>query len=298
MDVYSGIKYFLRVVETESFSVCAREYGVTPSSITRTISALEDHLGIPLLHRTTRRVVPTEAGRNYFPRAKRVIGELEEAHLDISSLTDKPKGTLKITAPVALGQSRLAPQIPKFLAKYPELDVEMAFDDEYVDLLKESIDVGIRVGLPKDSTLRVRKLEDYRRTLCASPIYLSQRGTPKISKDLIEHDCLTFNFGPGSRAWYYKSGSKATEVNVRGPLHVNSLDALLASAKKGHGITLLPRWSVIKDIRAGNLVEILPDTVFNISPDFAESVYAVYVGQKPSAKVRAFIDFILEEFRR
>jgi DNA-binding transcriptional LysR family regulator len=297
LDLFSGMRFFSRVVETGSFSVCAREFGLTPSSVTRSITALEDHLGIELLHRTTRKVIPTEAGRAYYKRAKRLLFDFDEASSEAAGLGTNPKGVLRITAPIGLGELRLAPLLPKFFTRFPQIQVDLHLSDEYVDLMAESIDVALRAGIHKDSSFRARKLEDYRRVLCGSPAYLSKNGTPKKIDDLARHSCLTYNFGAESKYWYFKTGGKIREVPVQGHLHVNSLETILAAVKGGTGLCLLPSWSVVNDIRSGELVEVLPNIKGNISPAFDESLYAVYLGQKPPPKIRVFVDFLVEEFK-
>ncbi|MGZ3697170.1 MAG: LysR substrate-binding domain-containing protein, partial [Bdellovibrionota bacterium] len=263
---------------------------------TRAVAALEEHIGVPLLHRTTRKVLATEAGETYFNRVKRLLSELDEAQLEASGLGNEPKGVLRISCPIGLGQLRISYLLPKFLKAFPQIQIQIQFSDDYVDLLAESIDVALRVGIEKESSLRARKLEEYRRVMFASPAYLKERGVPKSPEDLKKHACLTFNYGPGSKIWYFKTATGFREVAVDGPIHGNSIETIIRAARAGLGVGLSPSWAVAKDLAQGTLVPVLAQGRVNLTPVFDEALYAVYVGRRPAPKIRAWIDFLLKEF--
>jgi DNA-binding transcriptional LysR family regulator len=296
VDLMLANQYFVRVVETESFSACAREFGVMPSSVTRAVSTLEDSVGVSLLHRTTRRVLPTEAGRSYFNRIRQALIEMQEAKAEAAGLGTLVQGTLRVSAPIGLGQLRILPMIPRFLAKHPKVRFEVQLSDEYVDLLQARIDVAVRVGSERESSLTQRKLQRYRRILCASPQYLKIRGLPAGPGDLAKHDCLTFNYGPESKIWYFKESRGAKPYSVDGSLHVNSVEAILECARQGLGLCLLPSWTVARDLEQGALVEVMKSERANLSPTFDESLVAVFIGKKPAPKIRAWVEFLVEEF--
>lgn len=297
LDLYTGIRLFLRVVETKNFSEVAREFRLTPSSVTRSISSLERELGVILLHRSTRKVMPTEAGRTYYPQALKIIRELSELHNDLSGLNSQMKGILRIGAPSTLGGIRLSPLLPAFLKKYPDIRIEAKFTDAYIDILEEGIDVTIRVGIHKDSSLKMKKIENYQRVICASSEYLKKYGVPKRPEDFTKHRCLTFynNVLSGTH-WYFKEQNNIKEIPVKGPLHIDHIDGVIEASVNGLGLCLLPLWLVKSHIKSGKLVEVMHKTPANITTNFDQALYAVYVGQKPSAKVRAFIDYVYEKF--
>lgn len=297
-DIYQGIQHFIRTVETQNFSQVAREFRLTPSSVTRSISSLEDHLKVKLLHRSTRKVTPTDVGKRYYSQVKRIFHDLAQTHSELAGMDTQVKGVLRIGAPMQLGMGRLAPILPKFLKRYPELKIEAKYSDHYVDMLAESIDITIRVGIHKDSSLLMKKIEEYRRCLCASPSYLKKFGTPKKPEDFAKHQCLTFHNANVGGIWHFKRPQKQKIITVetQGPLHVNDTESLRHAALQGLGFILLPRWIVEKDLKEGRLVEVLEDTPANITQKFEQSLYAVYVGPKAPAKVRAFIDFLSEEW--
>lgn len=297
MKDLTGLRYFVRVVESESFSACARDFAVMPSSVTRAVSSLEASLGAKLLHRSTRRVAPTEAGQRYFRRARQILAELDEARLEASGLASHPRGRLRVSAPLTLGKLKLAPILPEFLARYPEIDVELALSDTFVDLLATGIDVAIRVGQEKESALVARKLCEYHRFTVASPAYLARHTAPRTPDDLERHACLTFDHGPGSRVWYFKKGGRAREYAVRGPLHVNDLEAILMACERGLGLALVPRWSVSRQLQAGRLKRVLESFPGDLSSNLNSTLYAVFAGRSPAPKIRVFVDFIADKLR-
>lgn len=295
MDLTTAMKLFVRVVETGSLTQAGRELVLAPSSVTRQINALEDELGVRLLHRTTRRVSPTEPGRLYYQDAKRILAQIEQAHQDIAAHRSKPAGLLRVTAPITLGHRRIAPLLGGFMRKYPEIRVHLTLTDSMSDLVEERMDVAIRVGTHEGANLVARKLISMRRALCASPAYLKKAGKPRTPSDLPAHQCITFDYGPGSELWYLidKRG-KAQEIALSSRLHTTSTDAIHEAVLAGVGICVLPHWMVEADLKRGRLVELLPEYRADLSPEPDQWIHAMYFHRNPAPKVRVFIDYLVE----
>ncbi len=190
MDRLQALQAFVRVAETHSFSEAARRLRSSKSAVSRNVGALESALGARLFNRTTRSLNLTEAGRAYFERVSRVLADLEEADHALSHLQAKPRGRLQVSAPMSFGFLHLAPALPDFLARYPEVDVELSLSDRYVDVVDEGFDLAMRIGALQDSSLMARRLAPIRMALCASPDYFQRRGTPQSPDDLKSHECL------------------------------------------------------------------------------------------------------------
>jgi DNA-binding transcriptional LysR family regulator len=290
---FDTILAFVRVAETGSFSEAARRLGLSKSMISRQVSALEADLGVRLLHRTTRSLSPTEAGRAYLERCQRILSDLDEANLLVSHLQAVPRGRLRVSAPLSFGIGHLSPCLPAFLERYPEIELDMGFTDRHVDLVEEGWDVAVRIGRLADSSLIVRRLAPIRRLAAASPAYLERRGTPTRPEDLAGHDCLTH----GSRIqaeWRFvgEDGRSPRVVEVKGRFHADNGDVLRDMALAGLGIVLLPSFFLGEDIRAGRLVPLLEEHV-----PLDASLNAVYPhGRHLSPKVRAFVDHLAAAF--
>jgi len=183
---------FVEVVAAGSFSEAGRRRGLAASSVTRSINALEDQLGVRLLNRSTRKLSLTEAGRLYHERSRRIIAEVEDARLSVSQLEAAPRGTLRMNVPVAFGRLHVAPALPTFLARYPGLQVDLSMTDGFIDLVEEGVDLAVRIGELEDSSLIARRLAPNRRVICASPDYLRQAGVPRVPEDLRTHNCLIY----------------------------------------------------------------------------------------------------------
>ena len=183
MDRLAAIEAFVRVAEAQSFSEAARRLRSSKSAVSRNVGALESELGVRLFHRTTRSLTLTEAGRGYFERATRILADLEEANLAVSQLQSAPRGRLRVSAPMSFGFLHLAPALPDFLARYPEVAVDLAMNDRFVDLIDEGFDVAVRIGAMEDSSLIARRLAPIRRVVCASPAFFEARGLPLSPED-------------------------------------------------------------------------------------------------------------------
>ncbi len=293
MDRLANIEAFVRVAEARSFSEAARRLRSSKSAVSRSVGALEAELGVRLFHRTTRSLALTEAGRGYFERATRILTDLEEANLAVGHLQSAPRGRLRVSAPMSFGFLHLAPALPDFLRVYPEVAVDLALNDRFVDLVDEGFDVAVRIGAMDDSSLIARKLAPIRRVVCASPAYLKARGFPKSPDDLKGHECLFNSNIASSHEWrFIAPEGRPWPVAVNGRLSANSGDAMRVAALKDLGLVNLPTFIVGGDLQADRLVTVLDEF---ISQDLIMS--AVYPHSRHlSPKVRAFVDFLADRF--
>jgi DNA-binding transcriptional LysR family regulator len=293
MDQLAAIEAFVRVAESGSFSKAAERLKSSKSAVSRQVSALEAELGARLLHRTTRALTLTEAGRSYFDQASRILAELAEANASVGELQAAPRGRLRVSAPMSFGILHLAPAIPEFLERYPDVELDLIMNDRFVELVDEGFDMAIRIGKLGDSSLVARKLAPDRRTVCAAPAYLEKRGIPASPDDLKAHECLCYsNVGMAQEWRFVRPDGRPWPVEVRGRLHANNGDALRAAALRGFGLAVLPRFLVGRDFHSGALVSLLDEFL----PRDA-AVHAVYPHARHlSPKVRAFVDFLAERF--
>ncbi len=281
------IGVFVRVVEARGFASAARTLGTTTSAVSKSIGRLEAALGTRLLHRTTRRLGLTESGATFYQRCLRILAEVEAAEEAVSQLQREPRGTLRVSAPMSFGQLHVAPLVPEFLARHPDVRIELALADRMVDLVEEGFDLAIRIGRLADSSLVARRLAPSRRVVCGAPAYLERRGVPQEPHDLVQHDCLVYTYQT-EPAWTLRDGPKEIRVVVSGRLRANNGDVLRAAALAGAGLALLPTFIVGDDLRAGTLRTVLDDYECTET-----AIYTVHPsGRNPPPKVRAFVDFL------
>ena len=293
MDRLAAIEAFVRVAESKSFSEAARRLRTSKSAISRHVSALEAELGARLFHRTTRALTLTEVGEGYFERVSRILIDLDDANLAVSQLQAAPRGKLRVNAPMSFGFLHVAPALPDFLRLYPDVTVDMAMSDRFVDLVDEGFDVAIRIGALDDSGLIARKLAPIRRVICASPEYLAQRGIPQTPDDLKSHECLCNTNIARLHEWRFsEADGHLWSVDVKGRFSANNGDALRAAALQGAGLVNLPTFIVGADVQSEKLVTVLDRF---IPQDM--TLNAVYPHARHlSPKVRAFVDFLSERF--
>ena len=292
MDHLAGMAVFAKVVEARSFTAAAEQLGLSKSAVSKQISRLEDRLGIRLLNRTTRRLSLTEAGAAYYERCARIVAEAEAADLAITHLQSEPRGVLQVNAPMSFGIAHVAPAIPDFLERYPELRVDMTLNDRVVDLVDEGFDVAIRIGALADSSLIARRLAESRMVAVAAPGYLQRHGAPDRPEDLERHNCLSYSYTPQERQWRFETEAGPRPVTVRGSFQANNGDAIRAAAVAGLGIAVLPSFIVGPDIRSGLLTTVLRDHLSSTTV-----VHAVYPHSRHlTVKVRAFVDFLADRF--
>jgi DNA-binding transcriptional LysR family regulator len=291
----TGMLIFAQVVEANSFSEAAKRLGVSKAAVSQHVAKLERSLGARLLNRTTRRLSLTEAGRAYYEHCTRVVTEVEAAELAVSQLRSEPRGVLKVTTPVAFGSLHIAPAIPGFLARYPEVSVQMVMDDRPMDLAQEGYDLAVRLASEPAANTVARRLAPVRWVVCADPGYLRQHGTPNTPSDLLEHNCLFYSVLKSSAVWNFRSKEGETSVRVKGNFTVGSSLALREAVLRGLGVAQLPTFTIGRDIQEGRLSVLLPDhQPFGL---FGNTIYAVYLPTRHLApKVRAFVDFFLARF--
>jgi DNA-binding transcriptional LysR family regulator len=287
------LEAFVRVAEIRSFSEAARRLRSSKSAVSRQVAALERELGARLLHRTTRSLTLTEAGRGYLERASRILADLDEANASVSRLQSAPRGRLRVNAPMSFGFLHLAPAVPDFLARYPEVEVDMIMNDRFVDLVDEGFDVAVRIGQLQDSSLVARQLAPICRVVCASPAYLRARGIPDSPEDLKTHECLLYSNVAVPNQWHFTaSDGRQWTVEVKGRLSTNNGDALVAAALAGFGMVYHPTFIVGRHLQAGTLVKVLEQFVHQTAVVSAVYPHARHL----SPKVRAFVDFLVERF--
>jgi len=284
MSSPSDMSAFVRAVELGGFSNAARELGLTPSAISKLVTRLEDRLGVRLLNRTTRRLALTPEGEAYFHRSQRILADIGEAENEVARFRAQPKGVLRVNVSTAFGLHQLAPALPEFLARHPEVQVELTISDRVVDLIEEGADLGIRLGALADSSLVARRICELERVVCASPAYLGKWGTPKEPEDLLKHNCLCIAYSPSLQRWPFAAKDGARHIEVSGNASANTADALLRLALAGLGIIRLSDVIVGEAIREGKLVPLLQD-VHHSEPLPLHAVYPQ--GRHRSPKVAA-----------
>lgn len=298
MDSLLGMEVFVRVVRTGSFSAAARSLNQTPSAVSKQIGRLEDRLGARLLNRTTRRLGLTEIGAAFHERAQRILSEVEDAEQAVSRLNEAPRGTLRLDVPTSFGRRYIAPLVPGYLTRFPEMRIDMTLNDRYIDPLEEAVDLIVRIGELSDSSLIARRLARNRRVVCGAPGYFVRHGLPERPADLARHNCLVYTYRAARNDWPFVCRERADAapevVRVAGNLETNNVEALRDAALAELGLGLFPLWLAGPDLAAGRLVRALPS--FHV-PDSA--VHAIYPpGRHLSPKVRSFVDFLAEEAQR
>lgn len=290
MDVLTGMSIFVAVVENNSLAGAARHLNLSPSVVSKQLSALEDRLGVRLLNRTTRRVSLTEVGSAYFERCKRIIADVDEAEAAVSTAHSSPRGLLKITAPSTFAHRHVAPHLPAFLDRFPEVQVQLLVADRLVDLVEEGMDLAIRIAQLKDSSLIARKLAPNHRKLVASPDYIEKWGMPARPEDLSDHALITLQPGAPINDWHFIVDGEERVVRARGLIATNHGDSILALALSGAGLAMLAAHVVGEYVQDGRLISVLDDMVSEDVP-----IYAVYPSNRHlSPKVRAFVDYLVE----
>ena len=293
MDRLSDLEFFVQLVKHGSLAALAREQGVTPPAVTARLAQLEKRLGVRLLNRTTRRTSVTHEGEVYLATGARLLAELQELEQFVSSSRAVPKGLLRVNATFGFGRRHIAPAVVEFARRYPEVEVQLELTDRSVNLADKAFDIGIWFGTIPDSRLVARRILNNRRLLCAAPGYVAMHGMPSTPRDLQTHQCIILResdtaFG----TWHFTRGSKQETVKVRGTLSTNDGETGVQWALAGLGILMRSEWDIHADIAAGRLVPVLKEWTLP-----SADVFAVYPERANlSAKVSAFIDFLVEWF--
>ena len=292
MDRSSDLRVFVRVLDRGSFSAAAKDLGLTPSAVSKLISRLEDRLGARLLERSTRRLALTPEGETYLARARKIVAEIEEAEAEVAHARGAPRGRLRINSGTAFGLHQLAPALADFLARYPEIDVDLSITDRLVDLLEEQSDIAVRSGHIPAGPFIQRKIADLERVICAAPAYLARRGTPKTAADLKGHDCIVVA-GAGLNRWPFESRGGIDVVEVRPRVSTDDAEAALRLAIEGAGIVRLSDVIVGRPLRSGELVALLTD-IHHVEPFPLQAFYPA--GRHRLPRVAVFIEFLMERF--
>lgn len=299
MDTLHSMRLFSEVVDSGSFSAAGRKFGLAASSVSRQVGSLEDTLGARLLNRSTRKLSLTEAGRLYHERVRQIIADVEDANRSVSHLEAVPRGLLRINGPTVFGRLHIAPHLPSFLRRFPEIDIDLTLTDHFVDVIEEGADVVVRVGGLSDSSLFARRLAPNRRVLCATPAYLDAHGRPAKPDELAGHNCIVYKLNANTGIWHIccgESGAKE-QVQVKGRLSANNAEALHEAVLGDLGIGLLPIWLVGQDLQDGRLERVLPTLEADLTKD-ETAIHAIYPHKRLlSAKVRAFVDFLVEKYQ-
>ncbi|MGY3437322.1 MULTISPECIES: LysR substrate-binding domain-containing protein [unclassified Marinovum] len=296
MPYVESLRVFVRVVELGSITSGGRDLRLTPAVASKRIKELEKRLGVRLFNRTTRSLTPTEVGRVFYDRAKKVIGSLDEAEAVVANFSDTPRGVIRVTAPLGIGRSIVAPLVPEFTELYPETSVQMRLSDRNVDMLAERLDVAFFLGRPKDSDLTLRKIAECDRVLCAAPGYLERCGVPREPDDLLagRHNCLLLRYPRSPEYfWLLEGPDGPRKMEVSGKYDADNADVLIDWALAGRGIVNVPRFVVAPHLASGDLVAVLTET-----PPQASVFGCLYPHRRlQDPKIRRFVEFMTERCR-
>ena len=288
MDKLNAISVFCKVIETQSFTQAANQQNISVAMASKLVSQLEEHLKTRLLQRTTRKIVPTEAGMLYYQRCQAILLDLSEADSSISNMTTSLQGNLLISVPRDFGLLYISPNLPKFIELHPNLHVEIEFEDKRVDLVAEGYDLALRIGYMQDSSLVARKISSSPMHFVASPSYLESRGTPLTPDDLEYHQGLLYKSSLNQVHWQSTKVNQIQRYKIQSKVVSNNGMALLEMTKAGLGISNSPSFFVKEALASGELVEILSE--YKQKP---LDIYVVYPNRRHlPAKVRAFIEFL------
>ncbi|WEJ74846.1 LysR family transcriptional regulator [Pseudomonas sp. PSE14] len=299
MDKLLALTMFVETVRCGGYSAAARRLGVATSSVARQVAGLEAELGAALLNRTTRQNSPTAVGLGYYEKAVSILDALAEADGAIFDRGSEARGRLRVSMPVEFGRRIIAPHIGRFLAQHPELEVSLSLSDQMTDLLKERIDVSVRLGssLANDDIIS-KPVGRFERWVVASPEYLARTRVPTHPHDLLEHQCLCFDYDSAPPNWVLRDDVESFAINVQGRLQSNNAEILREAALSGAGLTLLADWLVAEDVRQGRLTRVLAG--YDASPGGASClINALYLpNHRGSSRIRAFIAFLEDALRR
>lgn len=292
MDRLESMSVFVDIVSTGSLAAAAERRGLSPSMVAKHLNFLEDYLGVQLLQRTTRRQRLTESGELFLERCREILNRVDQTNEDVLKSSKGPSGLLRISSPISFGVTQLSPALPDFLAKHTNIRIDLVLTDAPIDPVGHNVDIAFRIGPLSDSWLVARKLPPYWMMVCASPEYLKRRGVPAIPSDLRNHDCLGHTRWGLRHAWHFEGPKGMIDVPLEYKIRIDNGPALREAALAGAGIIMQPQLLVKEDIRAGRLKALL--TNYTIHP---RPFYLVHVkDRKPSAKIRAFIEFAMRSF--
>lgn len=292
MSYLDNIRTFVRVYELGSMSAAGRDLRISPAVTSSRISQLEDHLSVRLFQRTTRSLTPTEQGKAFYGGASAILEAVDDAEAQVVNITENPKGSLYVAAPLGVGRRLIAPLVPGFLAEYPEVKIRLRLTDRKVDLTTEGLDLAFFLGQPEDSNLRIRKIADVERILCASPAYIDRHGNPATGDELMagDHECLNLRF-PGATEfqWRLNTPDGPKRFRISGRYESDDGDVLTDWALSGNGIAMKPIFEVADHIKAGRLIPVATDNP--PEPIQMACLFTHRRGQDP--KSRLFMEYVI-----
>ena len=291
MSYFENIRTFVRVYELGSMSAAGRDLRISPAVTSSRISQLEDHLGVRLFQRTTRNLNATEQGKAFYRGACEVLESVEAAEAQVTEITESPRGSLYVAAPLGVGRRLIAPQVPAFLAEYPDVSVRLRLTDRKVDLTTEGLDLAYFLGQPEDSNLKIKKIADVQRVLCAAPAYIEVRGHPVSGEEIVadSHECLNLRFpGASEFQWPLKTTSGTKRFRATGRYESDDGDVLTDWALAGHGIALKPVFEVAHYLKAGRLVVVGENT----PPEPIQMACLFTHRRHQDPKTRLFMEFV------
>ena len=293
MDKLASLRAFTRVVDAGSFAAAAREIGLLRSQVNRAVIALEDELGVQLLNRTTRQVAVTPSGRELYGRAKSILADLHEAEDAIRENRETPSGDIRINAPMSFGTLHLGPALVDFARKHPDIRVELALSDRFIDPVADGYDMTVRISQPVETLALIdHEIIPMRRVLCAAPEFLKTRGAPNCPRDLANRPCLHYGSLPGGSAWKLRGPDGWETIQVKGVFCCNNAEVLRDAAVAGLGLALLPTFIAGPDLQTGQLVSVMGDYT---PPEL--SLYLLYPPSRQlSSRIRLLVDFLHERF--
>ena len=289
MDRLAALEVFVRVVDTGSFSAVARHQRIGQPAVSKAVVQLEEWLGVSLLMRSTRSVVPTEAGRIFYERAKRTIAEADEAVVAARGSATGLSGKLRVSTSVCFGRLHVIPKLSAFLAEHPDLEIELVLDDRHVDLVNEGIDVALRMGAMPDSNMTARRIAEGRRIIVATPGYLERHGTPTSPGELISHQAVIYTRGAETwNSWTFRKATAEVSVVLQGRLKVTAAEGVREAVNCDMALGVSSEWNFSPELRSGKVVAILND--WTLPPTNLSAVYPA--GRLATTKARAFVSFV------
>lgn len=293
MDTLNAMAIFVRVVERGSFSAVARELQTTQPTISKVLRALEARLGGKLIARSTRKLSLTDEGQRYYNECRNILAAVDAAELSFQSGRETVAGSLRIGSSVSFGRMQIAPRLPGFLARYPQVQIDLQLSDQNQELVSEGLDVSLRIGELNDSGLIARHIGVTHRITVAAPAYLKPHGQPQQPQDLRRHNCLQFNLLNTQNLWTYERGGQVEEVRIQGNAQSNNSEAIREMVLGGLGIALSPVWLFSEDIKEGRVIALLQDYQTQSLPIHAVSP----ANRRQSARVNAFVDYMTQALK-
>ena len=288
MDRLTAIEIFIRVVDTGSFSAAARHSNIGQPAVSKAIAQLEDWLGVKLLLRSTRALTPTEAGQNFYLRAKRAVEETDEAVLAARGSASGLSGKLRVSAAVCFARLHIVPKLPVFLEAHPDLELELVLDDRNIDLVNEGIDVALRMGSLPDSSMTARRIAEARRRVIGTPEYFKRYGVPLEPNDLLAHSAVIYTRDGGGENWTFRKDSADVSIKVQGPVRITATEGIRAAVIADMGLTVVSEWSFTPELKSGAVVSVMDDWM--LPPIYLSAVYPT--GRLASTKARQFVAFV------